>query len=631
MKARRGKRSEAFWPSIVMKKWLNIKPKVHEFSEDEVDTETESEDDACSFKDMPRHVAQDLPRARQGNFSESRCQTSGTPLKSSYKKHRRGNSLTLRAQYIVTKDLRVTIGTWNVAGRPPTDDLDIDEWICMEEPSDIYILGFQEVVPLSAGNVLGAETRRPILQWESVIRRTLNKSFEPDTRHKSYSAPPSPVLRTSSAADLLAEVDGTSALALIAEESLSIGKASDSESQKLQGIIGLGKKFNLKRTHSIDRYTRLDWPERPLDGTSQVLSSSSKLRRVFSSSARVGSDWTESAHIFSSQNVLGHAGLRRVHHSSGNLGLMWMEQDEQSEVCDSVDDVLDQCPKEEENSFDVSELEYENALLEDGVNSRLKYVRIVSKQMVGIYISVWVRRRLRRHINNLEVAPVGVGLMGYMGNKGSVSVSMSLFQTRLCFVCSHLTSGHKEGYEQRRNSDVYEIIRRTQFSSAFEANKPLTIPSHDQVFWFGDLNYRINMPDSDVRKLVGKKKWDELLESDQLTNELRDGVFDGWKEGVISFPPTYKYGINSDVYVGENPKEGEKKRSPAWCDRILWLGKGIKQLSYNRAEMWLSDHRPVSSTFLITVEVFDQRKLQKALNVTSAVVHPEIFEEEDWE
>ena len=28
-----------------MKKWLNIQPKVYEFSEDEVDTETESEDD----------------------------------------------------------------------------------------------------------------------------------------------------------------------------------------------------------------------------------------------------------------------------------------------------------------------------------------------------------------------------------------------------------------------------------------------------------------------------------------------------------------------------------------------------------------------------------------------------------
>lgn len=36
---------QAFWPSLVMKKWLNIQPKVYEFSEDEVDTETESEDD----------------------------------------------------------------------------------------------------------------------------------------------------------------------------------------------------------------------------------------------------------------------------------------------------------------------------------------------------------------------------------------------------------------------------------------------------------------------------------------------------------------------------------------------------------------------------------------------------------
>lgn len=279
------------------------------------------------------------------------------------------------------------------------------------------MFSFQEVVPLSAGNVLGAETRRPILQWESIIRRTLNKSFEPDTKHKSYSAPPSPVLRTSSAADLLAEVDNTSALALIVEESLSIGNASDSESIKLQEIIGLGKKFNLKRTYSIDRYSRLDWPERPLDGTSQVLSSTSKLRRVLSSSARVGCDWTESAHIFSSQNVIGHAGLRRVHHSSGNLGLMLMDQEDQSEVCGSVADVSDQCPEVEDNTFDMSEVEFENALLEDGVNSHLKYVRIVSKQMVGIYISVWVRRRLRRHINNLEVAPVGVGLMGYMGNK----------------------------------------------------------------------------------------------------------------------------------------------------------------------------------------------------------------------
>lgn len=59
------------------------------------------------------------------------------------------------------------------------------------------------------------------------------------------------------------------------------------------------------------------------------------------------------------------------------------------------------------------------------------------------------------------------------------------------------------------------------------------------------------------------------------------------------------------------------------CDRILWLGKGIKQLSYERAEIRMSDHRPVSSNFLVEVEVLDHRKLQRALNYNRAAVHPD--------
>ncbi|KAG9146961.1 hypothetical protein Leryth_005217 [Lithospermum erythrorhizon] len=185
---------------------------------------------------------------------------------------------------------------------------------------------------------------------------------------------------------------------------------------------------------------------------------------------------------------------------------------------------------------------------------------------------------------------------------------MSLYQTRLCFVCSHLSSGQKEGAQERRNCDVLEILRRTHFSSALDNDQPLTIPCHDQIFWFGDLNYRINMVDEEVRKLVASKKWDELLNCDQLCEELRrEHVFNGWKEGIINFASTYKYEFNSDRYAEENAKEGEKKRSPAWCDHILFLGKGIRQLSYDRAEMTLSDHRPVSSMFVVKVEIFDHR------------------------
>lgn len=56
---------------------------------------------------------------------------------------------------------------------------------------------------------------------------------------------------------------------------------------------------------------------------------------------------------------------------------------------------------------------------------------------------------------------------------------MSLFHSRLCFVCSHLTSGEKNGAENRRNSDVLEILKRTHFSSVFDIDQPQTIPSHE--------------------------------------------------------------------------------------------------------------------------------------------------------
>ncbi|KAA8522092.1 hypothetical protein F0562_012594 [Nyssa sinensis] len=141
VKTRRPKRSESFWPSIVMKKWLNIKPKLHDFSEDEVDTETESEDDACSLKDAQVNVSEDHDCRTQWTQSACTSQTSGTPLKGPSLRRRRGKSETLRVQYINTKEVRVTIGTWNVAGRLPYEGLEIDEWLCMKEPADIYILG----------------------------------------------------------------------------------------------------------------------------------------------------------------------------------------------------------------------------------------------------------------------------------------------------------------------------------------------------------------------------------------------------------------------------------------------------------------------------------------------------------
>lgn len=39
---------------------------------------------------------------------------------------------------------------------------------------------------------------------------------------------------------------------------------------------------------------------------------------------------------------------------------------------------------------------------------------------------------------------------------------------------------------------------------------------NSKIFWFGDLNYRINMSDAEVRKLVDRKQWAVLLNHDQV-------------------------------------------------------------------------------------------------------------------
>lgn len=136
-----------------------------------------------------------------------------------------------------------------------------------------------------------------------------------------------------------------------------------------------------------------------------------------------------------------------------------------------------------------------------------------------------------------------------------------------------------------------------------------------------------------------------LFLNKQLRIEQRCGrVFEGWTEGRIYFPPTYKYSNNSDRYAGDDTNPKEKRRTPAWsklglpffslrelekilqlftlteeadeaclhcrCDRILWFGRGLQQLSYVRGESKFSDHRPVYSIFTAEVESINHSRIQ---------------------
>ncbi|KAJ4837374.1 hypothetical protein Tsubulata_036979 [Turnera subulata] len=397
----------------------------------------------------------------------------------------------------LSNELRIFVGTWNVAGRSPVGSLAVDlgEWLNLKDAADIYVLGFQEIVPLVTRNVIGAEDPTEATNWNLLIAKTLNDR---------------------------------------------------------DGCHWLNPMLNPLSTEE-NHYVNI---------------LASEKRR---SSGR-------------------HAGI-----PTGKQSATQQDSKRTSFGCDSGVPLAAQLMTQEE----------ENAC------GGGRYSLMASKKMVGVFISVWMKEELLRKycISNVKVCSVACGIMGYLGNKGSVSVSMSIEGTSFCFIAAHLASGEKKGDEGRRNHQVSEIFRRTSFPRSAtddDNHHPLTILGHDRIFWFGDLNYRLYLEDDLARHLIKKHDWKALQEFDQLRRELEDGgVFQGWKEGNIEFAPTYKYSSsNCYRYTGGLPgKSGEKQRTPAWCDRILWYGKGVRQLSYFRSESKFSDHRPVSALFSTPIEV----------------------------
>ncbi|KAM0062685.1 putative inositol-polyphosphate 5-phosphatase [Helianthus debilis subsp. tardiflorus] len=611
--------SEVLWPRLVIRKWLNRSSRSSEYNADSDDEDTaygtdgdeESSDWLKRFKD----------NNKQGDDLES--DTSGAVPRS-----RRRKSETFRAQYIDAKELKVSVSTWNVAGKLPPEDLDIKDWLDVDNPADIYVIGFQEIIPLNAGNIFGAESNRPVPVWENIIRETLNKIPSEKTKFKCYSNPPSPSRFKPS--DDVPDIEDVVVLETDSECEEEIHPFNEEsnfddlmdrpagQNGSLSTVVSMEvvgdseKRYSSQKT--LDRVNGFSVEES--EGTvkeninDSVSGNSKKLARLFSGTERIGLSWPEPPLDLLAQCV------SVPERPSPLQTVKSFKASKSFRTYASFKSYVNVDNRVMPEELFLPDLNLDSTLYR---KRRPAYVRIVSKQMVGVFITIWVRRQLRKHIQNVHVSAVGVGVMGYIGNKGSISVSMSIYQTLFCFICTHLTSGERDADTIKRNADVHEIRKRTRFNSSFNSTLPRRIENHDRIIWLGDLNYRLNLSYEKTCDLISKNEWSKLLECDQLLRELRKGrAFDGWSEGVLDFPPTYKYERNSDKYIGADPKVG--RRTPAWCDRILSYGKGIRQLSYRRSELRFSDHRPVSASYMIEVEVFSPRKLQKALTFTDAEI-----------
>ncbi|CAI5982279.1 unnamed protein product [Closterium sp. NIES-64] len=93
--------------------------------------------------------------------------------------------------------------------------------------------------------------------------------------------------------------------------------------------------------------------------------------------------------------------------------------------------------------------------------SRGAFVRIVSRQMAGILITVWARASFAHLIRDVEVGAVPRGFGRTLGNKGAVAVRMSVCGRSVAVLSCHLAA-HMEGVA-KRNEDWRRIYRHLSF------------------------------------------------------------------------------------------------------------------------------------------------------------------------
>ncbi|EXJ69951.1 uncharacterized protein A1O5_07024 [Cladophialophora psammophila CBS 110553] len=263
--------------------------------------------------------------------------------------------------------------------------------------------------------------------------------------------------------------------------------------------------------------------------------------------------------------------------------------------------------------------DYLSKVISRSTNAHYAYSELQLSSLIGLFQCVFVRQGERQNIRNLQAASVKLGLKGRYGNKGALVTRFILDDSSICFINCHLAAG--QTHTSHRNNDVATILEaealdperdpEVRSSIYIGGGDGTQILDHEICILNGDLNYRIDaIPRDAVINMIKRNELDKLLKQDQIMVSRRR--VSGFRlaqfvELPITFAPTYKYDVGTDEY-----DSSEKKRAPAWCDRLLYRGPGrIEQLEYRRHEVRTSDHRPVSGVFRLTVKTIDAQKRAK--------------------
>lgn len=244
-----------------------------------------------------------------------------------------------------------------------------------------------------------------------------------------------------------------------------------------------------------------------------------------------------------------------------------------------------------------------------------KYNLVHSNNMVGLFTCIFVKSNSLSAFRSVKSNAIKTGLGGLHGNKGGLAVRLMVDDSSFCFVNCHLAAG--QTHSLQRNKDI-ETILETQFLDTSDNAKYIgkgifanggdgtMILDHEFCFFSGDMNYRLNMHRQVAIAAINDKNYSKLIEADQLTIQLRKNPghrLRAFQEDKIAFDPTYKFDVGTDQY-----DSSEKRRVPAWCDRIFYRGgKYITPCEYTSLKVRASDHRPVMGIYKVQAKSIDAK------------------------
>ena len=96
------------------------------------------------------------------------------------------------------------------------------------------------------------------------------------------------------------------------------------------------------------------------------------------------------------------------------------------------------------------------------------YQMIECRQLVGLFVCVFVKRTEFAHVRHAGSTQAKTGLAGLHGNKGGIATRLVIDDSSVCFVNCHLAAHQKE--IQARNADIVSILKDATFPAVEKSN-----------------------------------------------------------------------------------------------------------------------------------------------------------------